>query len=120
MPTLVPGQRFRHIALGRLRQCGIGVDDLVYCWGVFGGPGGMHPDVKMATLSLGNWWECGLDTSGAARCNEGYGSEARLVRVKDDPGFVSLSVGAAACGIARDARAYCWGENQYGQAGSLP
>ena len=86
-------------------------------------PGASSPLFK--AVSTGDNTTCALDVTGQAYC-WGYNFRGALATgdttyrvtrpraVANQPGpFNSISVGAQhQCAIARDARAYCWGENQ--------
>jgi hypothetical protein len=82
------GVTFRTIS----RQCGIGTDDLLYCWG--------------SNLR---------DRLGAG---PGAPTTPTPVRVKSDLQWRSVSSASSkACAVAVDGRAFCWGWNSYGSLG---
>jgi alpha-tubulin suppressor-like RCC1 family protein len=90
--------RFRALNPGNQRICGIALDGQTYCWG-------------------GNY----DGEAGALGCRQGGGicnvSTPNLV-----PGgflFVSITTGGGhACGLTGAGKAYCWGNNVYGELGN--
>jgi alpha-tubulin suppressor-like RCC1 family protein len=97
-PVAVAGDlRFTSLAAGWVHNCGITPDRTAYCWG--GGASGV--------------------TS-----KEGYLGDGSLrrssvpVRVLADSAFVSLTIGDGhTCALTASGRAYCWGQNTFGQVG---
>ena len=115
--------KFRSVVLGESLDCGLSVNDLVYCWGSSLTPLNYDPDTRMASLGVGRSLICGLRTDGAAVCYKRPGGSfeaSGMMPIAGDRRFRAFSVGAAACGIAADTYLYCFGENEFGQAGNMP
>lgn len=93
-PTKVLGNlAFRSLAAGHNAACGITTGDALYCWG------------SEANGVLGNG-------------NVSQTLQLAPVRVQGNLKWSSVSVGQwAACGVTRDARAYCWGADWQYQLG---
>jgi alpha-tubulin suppressor-like RCC1 family protein len=94
---------FRQISAGESHTCGVTTDYRAYCWGegLFG--------------ALGNGTSYGPEVCGAD--NEA-GCSTRPVAVLGGLRFQSVSAGAfVTCGVTTDGRAFCWGDNVYGQLG---
>ncbi len=86
-----------------------------------------------SVVSAGDTQACVLDTAGSAVCFEAPRSDGR--RIAGGPRFVSIAVGLGlpcgrgsangcadpgashVCALSADARAWCWGDNRYGQLG---
>jgi alpha-tubulin suppressor-like RCC1 family protein len=117
--------------------CGVTVEDRAYCWGngAVGSFGGSTTPVAVAGgrrynfVHAGLFHACGLTIYDVAFCwgsNE-FGQLGRLgsssttpVQVAGGLRFLGLTVGAIGqhtCGVTRDNRAYCWGQNGSGQLG---
>jgi len=97
-PQLTPvavegGLRFRNLSAGPFYTCGVTTDDRAYCWGYNGsgrlGDGTFSGDFRTAPVAVTG------------------GLRFRLVSAGSD----------YACGITTANRAYCWGDNRYGQLG---
>jgi alpha-tubulin suppressor-like RCC1 family protein len=92
--AVVGGLQFRLVHAAGLHSCGVALNDLTYCWGVNGS----------AQLGIGT------DNPGPyltpQRVHAG-GVRFRLVRAS----------GPHTCGATMDNRAYCWGDNTFGEVG---
>lgn len=130
---------FRALSGEWANRCAIGVDDAAYCWGPPGfegdPPGGrVHSPVpgglRFRTLSVGVDYACGLTLDDLAYCwgrnDRGqFGNGAKSVvytntptAVTGDIRFASIATGyTTTCAVARDGRAYCWGNAYEGQVG---
>lgn len=159
-PVLVSSTRkFSLVTAGTRHTCGIETTDArtaisagpAYCWGEASlgelGNGEVteppdFPDLIRPTpvavlgglqfkwLSAGDFYTCGVATSGAGYC---WGSEARgefgdggsardlftePTAVTGGLSFVMVDVSSTlTCGVTADTLAYCWGENRDGQTG---
>jgi alpha-tubulin suppressor-like RCC1 family protein len=101
-PVAVAGMlRFRQVSAGDGYTCGVTTDDRAYCWG---------DDVYN---QLGNGTNTGLET-----CYFGGSCSTRPVPVAGTRRFRQVDAGELhACGVTTDDRAYCWGDNSFGQVG---
>lgn len=127
-------------------SCGLTADGRAFCWG--GNPNGSlgdaagarrlparspaGPDIRFSTLSVGYNHTCGIATTGQAYCwghnqfgqlGNGIGTEVAQPTpqlVAGGIAFDSISAGFRyTCAVsAATRRAYCWGENVYGQLGN--
>jgi alpha-tubulin suppressor-like RCC1 family protein len=92
---------FRQVSAGSEHTCGVTTDNKAYCWGRNDsgelGRAPYEPDI----------------------CEEGFfACSRRPVAVAGGVLFQNVSAGAAfSCGVATDARAWCWGNNGVGQLG---
>ncbi len=135
--------KFRSISAGKLHTCAISVDSLAYCWGnnTFGQLGDSStmrefplPNVvggnhRFVQISAGGWHTCALTAPGRAYCwgrndqgQVGTGSIALQVvaptPVNTTVSFLQIDGGAThTCAVAADTRFYCWGGNEFGEAG---
>jgi alpha-tubulin suppressor-like RCC1 family protein len=89
-------------------------------------------NVKFVTISVGSTHTCALTQSGQAYCwgsniSGELGNETSsldffkpsLVKQPSGVQFTFISAGSLnACALDKNAQAYCWGENDYGQLGS--
>ncbi|MCB0362785.1 MAG: hypothetical protein KDD35_08685, partial [Bdellovibrionales bacterium] len=94
------GSSFKSLAAGGgSHTCGLASDGKAYCWGLDNkGQLGENADGDNLSESI----PVAVDTSSLTP-----GSQ-----------FISLHLGGAhSCGIASDGKAYCWGDDQYGQLG---
>ena len=135
------------ISMGGAHACGVTVENQAYCWGnQFRGalgngelvgassyPVAVVGGLRFAAVYAGTGTSCGITPEGEAYCwgindhgmlGDGQPPEpgpetATPSRVVGGLRFASLSLGGNhACGVARDARAYCWGWNGHGQLGN--
>ena len=102
-----------------------------YCWGDrYTSPVRIGGDEHFVLLSVGSGFACGLIASGTAYCwGRSPGGDANdfnqssiivgvPTRVDSTIAFSAISAGGTlVCGLGLDRRAYCWGENDYGQLG---
>jgi alpha-tubulin suppressor-like RCC1 family protein len=93
---------FRQVSAGGIHSCAVTGDDKAYCWG----------DAGQGELGNGTLY-------GPETCDEGvYGCSSRPVAVLGGLRFKNVSAGwYFTCGVATDARAWCWGSNWTGQVG---
>ncbi len=149
-PTAVAGGlKFSTISVQRSFTCGVTKDGAAYCWGAnSNGELGTGKAISGSTtdfsnvpvkvvgnqtwksVTTGQFFACGLTTSGAAYCwgrgdyqlgNGGDQSSSTPVAVKGGHVFTQIdSGGAFTCGITTDHTAVCWGANGAGQLGNGP
>lgn len=143
-PTLVLGGfRWRLLAAGGSHVCGLAADERVYCWGnqfrgLLGNGerlGAVSTPVPLASnlTFRAVYPTCALTQIGDAYCwgsndygrlgdglpPEPYKESLIPSLVTGGHHFTSLALGSHhICGIANDARAYCWGWNIAGQLGN--
>jgi alpha-tubulin suppressor-like RCC1 family protein len=90
-------------------------------------------NITLTGITLGDVHACGLTTSGAAYCWGAHGAGALIgeelkipydsipTAVANGLTFSALDAGAYyTCGLTPAGKAYCWGYNLFGQAGSPP
>jgi len=133
---------FRQISAGGSHSCGVTPENKAYCWG-FNSTGQLgdgtlidrlHPvpvlgGLAFRNVSAGHDYTCGLTTQGLGYC-WGANSEGQLgdgtttwtltpVAVAGGQRFLQLDVGGRLVCARRDpdGRAYCWGNNTFGQVG---
>ena len=141
-----PGS-YTQVAAGYYFTCGLGTDDLVYCWGrnsdgELGDGSTSNTNSPVATLAgdgpgqyrqvaSGFYHSCGLGTDDSVYCwgdntfrQLGDGSNTDrtspvAIQAGSSPGqFRAMSAGAYfTCGIGIDDSVYCWGDNDNGQLG---
>jgi hypothetical protein len=143
LPTRVAGvPALAELWAGTAHVCGITPERALYCWGVaadgrtgVGRTSGVTAPERVAVpgrvrqVSAGVAHSCAVDEAGAAFCwgsnflgqlgtgVTGSGS-ATPARVAGDVAFTQVVAGAYhSCGLARDGRAWCWGEHRGGQLG---
>ena len=147
-PSRVLGAiRWRALAGGSSHVCGVTLDGAAYCWGNQfrgalgnGKADGSSPQPELVlggltftTVRAGPGYSCALTPPGEAYCwgvND-YGLlgdsqppapflySTSPSHVTGGHRFVTITLGGLhACAIAIDARAYCWGWNNYGQLGN--
>jgi len=134
---------FRQVNTGDGHSCGVTADSLAYCWGdnslgALGDgttnqhltPTAVQGVLTFRNLTAGHFYTCGVTTDDQAYC-WGYNGNGQLgdgtisdtpsrspVAVTGGVGFRLLSAGIFhTCGISTANRAYCWGDNRYGQLG---
>jgi alpha-tubulin suppressor-like RCC1 family protein len=134
---------FRQVSTGNFHTCGLTTDDRAYCWGSgFDGQLGTGTDAQhlkpaavvggltFRQVSAGRDYSCGVTTDYKAYCwgnngagqlgdgTQGVGSRLSPVPVLGGLQFRQVDAGTwHTCGVTRDNRAYCWGQNYYGQLG---
>lgn len=98
-PTRIGDLRFRSIAVGEGRACGIARSGEAYCWGTErGGRGGGR---------------------GTEPCPREKAPCAGLARVEGSRDFRSITVGSRhACALNGAGQAFCWGVGTHGQLGA--
>lgn len=138
------GLIFKAITAGLGFACGLTLAGDAYCWGENGlgqlgrdttstrAPVAVSGGHTFVAISAGEHHTCAIATDGAGYCwgsndqgNLGTGDTAFATR-HATPGliaggltFTSIATGERhTCGIARTAKAYCWGYGFYGQLGT--
>jgi alpha-tubulin suppressor-like RCC1 family protein len=134
--------RFRSISAGSHHTCALSLDSLAYCWGLnrYGQvgdgttitpvvPKAVQGSLKFVSISAGAWHTCALTAAATAYCwgrNDlgqlGLGSAVLLTNA---PALVNTAVRfrqidggyTHTCAVALDTKFYCWGSNEYGEAG---
>lgn len=139
-----PGEPLLSVTAGGHTTCALTVSGRAFCWGRGtdgqlgnGGDASQTRPVPVAgglhftSLSAGYYHTCGLTGEGTAYCwgarqeshgqlgnSSAEGGSTRPVRVSTPLRFVQLAAGQVhTCGLAADGRAYCWGDNYWGQLG---
>lgn len=93
---------FQHLRAGGSHTCGVTTEFQTYCWG----------SNTAGELGVGTY-------DGPETCIDEWSCSTRPVAVVGGLRFRSVTVGAYySCGVTKDDRAYCWGENSYGQLGN--
>lgn len=91
-----PAVEGSQIVTGRVHSCALDRQGTAYCWG----------DDRFGQLGNGD-------------VPTGPGQWPTPVRVASDIRFTALAAGPDhTCGLASDQRAYCWGDNEWGQLGN--
>src|ERR1041384_7331315 len=145
-PFGVPASsRFRELHGGEGYTCGLTVEGAPYCWGfrangrLGDGLGGAYAWSPVAvagghtfvTMGVGHSVGCGIEAGGDMYCwgRNSYGelgngddsthlSKLAPVAVVGELSWHSVAPGTLnTCALAADSTAYCWGLNEYGQAG---
>jgi len=94
------GHQFLQVDAGQYHTCGRTTDNRVYCWGNSG------------SGQLGTGTNTGPETCDFNACS------TRPVAVLGTLAFRQISAGGNhTCGVTTEDRAYCWGDNAYGQIG---
>ena len=137
------GLAFSSVSSWGYMTCGLTTAGAAYCWGTgpLGngttmGPGkvptAVNGGLTFKSLSAGYNFVCGVTTTNAAYCwgDTRSGELGGTVTAANDYGllpvavsgglaFASVSAGwAQACGVTTAGKAYCWGDNQFGQVGT--
>jgi alpha-tubulin suppressor-like RCC1 family protein len=95
--AVLGGLYFRQLDAGTWHTCGVTRENVAYCWG----------NNRYGQLGDG---ATGLDAR--------YLDRPTPVRVFGGLSFRQVSAGGVhTCGVATDSRAFCWGNNRYGQVG---
>jgi alpha-tubulin suppressor-like RCC1 family protein len=142
-----PEVTWRSVTTGQGHTCGVSTANKAYCWGHNGAgqlgfgvmtaqgemlPAGVAGGTEFALVDGGNWFTCGLSTGGQAWCwgngyygqrgdgQEGYtDGEPTPQAVVGGHTFTTLSAGFEhACALDEGGKAWCWGNNTYGQLGN--
>ena len=145
--AVLGGHQWKSIDAGSSRMCGITTDDQAFCWGnqfrgalgdgkLFGSnpePDAVIGGMSFTAIAVGLATVCAIATGGETYCwgvndygmlgdgqpPEPFKEQATPSRVVGGHRFVALAVGGYhVCGLTQDARAYCWGWNQYGELGN--
>lgn len=140
------GHSWANVVVGTTYSCGVTTAGAAYCWGIppvgsFGTgervwdavpipmEAGIGESWRMLTAAIAH--TCGVTTAGAAYCwGEGAAGQLGHGRITTDDelapalvagGLTWASIDAGfnhACGVTTDGRAYCWGSNASGKAGT--
>lgn len=139
-------QPFASVSAGGYTTCALTTVGDAFCWGrgtsgQLGNGGEQNQDApvpvtgghRFTSLSAGYYHACGLTGDGRAWCwgatpkadnagqlGSGSESEGSLspVPVRTAIRFLGISAGQMhTCALATDGRAYCWGDNRWGQLG---
>ena len=145
-PQLV-ARRARAVEAAADFACALDSDGLAYCWGedyhgrlgsdaATGGgttplPVPVNGVARYIALSARGNHTCGITAAGTAWCwgsnvDGQLGADPAQVRARRDPGdsgtppllAITAGHGGHTCGVARDARAWCWGRNNDGELGT--
>jgi alpha-tubulin suppressor-like RCC1 family protein len=101
------GLSFRAVSAGSSHTCGVTTDDRAFCWG----------SNAAGQLGDGNQNSCGAPNPPCTN-PETNANQNRPVAVLGGLRFLQVEAGTwHTCGVTRDNRAYCWGNNRYGQLG---
>ena len=94
------GHQFRQVDAGQYHTCGRTTDNRVYCWG------------NNNSGQLGTGTNTGPETCDFSACS------MRPIAVVGTLAFRQISAGGNhTCGVTTGSRAYCWGDNFFGQIG---
>jgi alpha-tubulin suppressor-like RCC1 family protein len=143
------GHTFTLISAGVSHTCGLTADGVAYCWGnnrwgQLGIGTFTQSDVAVPTpvagglqftaLDLGYVHSCALTSSGAAYCwgsnntfdlgDPTFGSWSVPRPVVGEHRFLWITTGSGldhgySCGVSVDRAGYCWGDNAFGQLGTV-
>ena len=146
-PVNLSGGSWERLSVGRLTSCGIQTSGRAMCWGAnqYGevgnlswpasgstrilGPVFVDGGILFSVVSTGWLHACGVTTTGEAFCwgnnlagQLGIGavdsSHAVPTHVASSEKFATIFAGNRhTCAITTDQRAFCWGENTFGQLG---
>jgi alpha-tubulin suppressor-like RCC1 family protein len=141
------GLRFQTLSPSYFHTCGVALDGGLWCWGTpwwgqfsqdgFPAPVPVAPERTFTAVAAGVDHTCAVGTDGAAWC---WGREGALgsaadstcyyyantpeactsqpLRVPIDEAVVTLAANTfGTCGLTASGRGFCWGWNDYGQAG---
>jgi alpha-tubulin suppressor-like RCC1 family protein len=92
--------KYRSVAAGSMHACDIASGGFVWCWGLNGREG------RIGGATLG---DLAMSTTPVLVPNTGW-TALRFTRLS--------AYGNHTCGITVDAKAYCWGNNNWGQLGA--
>jgi alpha-tubulin suppressor-like RCC1 family protein len=142
-----PEVRWRSVSTAAGHTCGVSTDNKGYCWGHNGAgqlgfgqvttygemlPVGVAGGIAFTRIDGGRWFTCGLSTGGQAWCwGDGYygqlgdglegisGGVPSPQAVRGGHTFTQISAGFEhACALDGAGKAWCWGNNTYGQLGN--
>lgn len=144
LPLVVSGgHSFASISVGGSHTCALTSDGVAFCWGdnaagqlgvgesvtSSAAPLPVSGGLTFSSLSAGESHTCGVTRSGQIYC-WGWNFESQLgsgvalapspvpVAVASTQAFTAVAAGTAhTCAIDSSGAAWCWGQNQYGQAG---
>jgi alpha-tubulin suppressor-like RCC1 family protein len=144
-PATADSQRFVQISTGDYHTCGLTSSGAAYCWGAnsngqlgdgtttdssANGPQRVLGGLRLASISAGFEFTCGLTSRGAAYCwgDNDYGQLGDGTTTDSDENgpqpvigglrFASNQPGAFhTCGLTTRGATYCWGRNVEGQLG---
>ena len=122
-----PSGTYRELALGDSHGCGVGMDELVYCWqhdveevlDQLMWIGEFFEHEVVVTLSAGGRHTCALNEDSLARCwgEDDLGQTSPPAGL----GFDQLVAGGAhTCGLTAAGVVTCWGDDGLGQASPPP
>jgi alpha-tubulin suppressor-like RCC1 family protein len=145
-PTEAASRRYTAIATGGEHACAITSSGKVYCWGSnqlgqLGNGDATHTRSTVSIAVAGNLrfksiaasmnTTCAITSSGKAYCwgentqgelgngDAGVNNSDVPVAVVGGLRFSAISAGTLHfCGLTRNSRVYCWGENSFGQLGA--
>ncbi len=126
-----PNVKFVQISMGITESCGLTEFLTIACWGDnhLTPPAGIFMQVSMSNANI-----CGLGLDGTITCT-GYNESGQLThqtgvftQVTVGGGYDQQNFGGVlgpevfygfVCGLGTDNKAYCWGDNEYGQTRNL-
>jgi hypothetical protein len=135
------GAGFRIIRAGGRHTCGVTGGGRVMCWGDNGsgqlGDGTTSgrtrptpvPDITFSDVAAGGTHSCGIATDGKTWCwGDGFSGQLGYGQLSTETSPVEVDAGAIrftriyaggghTCGLTAAGKAYCWGDNRYGQIG---
>jgi alpha-tubulin suppressor-like RCC1 family protein len=129
-PDQVPG-RWRSIVVNDSSACGIKADGTGWCWGLVGTATPTQVPGQWSSLEPGGYLVCGIKAAGSLWCwggntlgQTGTGSSDGFVPAPTRVGPASArwatvtNASTSACAIRTSGRAFCWGDDQFGQVGN--
>lgn len=144
-PVAASGNRYSQISVGGDHTCALTTRGEAYCWGDNGdgqlgdgtmsdsddaGPQKVIGGLRFKMISAGDEHTCALSTRGEAYCwgENSYGEVGDGTTTHTDLAGPQRVVGGLrfayivaadqyTCALTTDARAYCWGDNSYGELG---
>lgn len=142
-----PETTWKSVSTAQGHTCGVAATGKAYCWGHNGAgqlgwgqavalaeavPVAVAGSIVFDMVDGGNWFTCGLSTGGQAWCwGNGFFGQLGNGQEGDGTGvptpqavvgghtFTTLTAGFEhACALDTDGKAWCWGNNTYGQLGN--